>query len=65
MTVVVRTPDNKILVLCKGADSIIEQRLKKDQHHLSKTKDYLNSYADQGLRTLLIARKEIDEVFYD
>ena len=29
MTVVVRTPENKILVICKGADSIIEKRLKR------------------------------------
>jgi phospholipid-transporting ATPase len=29
MTVVVRTPENKVLVICKGADSIIEKRLKK------------------------------------
>ena len=27
MTVIVRTPENKILVVCKGADSIIEKRL--------------------------------------
>lgn len=28
MTVFVRTPENKILVICKGADSIIEERLR-------------------------------------
>ena len=28
MTVVVRTPEDQILVICKGADSIIEKRLK-------------------------------------
>ena len=27
MTVIVRTPEGKILVICKGADSIIEKRL--------------------------------------
>ena len=31
MTVIVRTPEDKILVLCKGADSIIEKRLKPGQ----------------------------------
>ena len=30
MTVVVRTPEDTILVICKGADSIIEKRLKPD-----------------------------------
>lgn len=28
MTIVVRLPDGEIRVLCKGADSIIEPRLK-------------------------------------
>lgn len=65
MTVIVRTQDNKILVICKGADSIIEKRLKKGQAHLSKTNLYLKKYADQGLRTLLIASKEIQENFYE
>lgn len=29
MSVVVKTEEGKILVICKGADSIIEKRLKK------------------------------------
>jgi phospholipid-translocating ATPase len=28
MTVIVETPDNRILVVCKGADSILEPRLR-------------------------------------
>ena len=38
MTVVVRTPEGKILVICKGADSIIEKRLLPCPEHLFKTK---------------------------
>ena len=30
MSVVVKTPEGKILVICKGADSIIEKRLKAE-----------------------------------
>ena len=37
MTVVVRTPENKVLVLCKGADSIIEKRLRPNADLLAKT----------------------------
>ena len=37
MTVIVRTPQNKILVVCKGADSIIEKRLVPNQGTLAKT----------------------------
>ena len=31
MTVIVKTEEGKILALCKGADSIIEKRLREDQ----------------------------------
>lgn len=37
MTVVVRCEDGRILVICKGADSIIEKRLKKGQSTLKTT----------------------------
>jgi len=30
MSVIVRTPDNRVMVVCKGADSIINARLQKD-----------------------------------
>ena len=37
MTVVVRTPEDKILVITKGADSIIEKRLKANSRYLQRT----------------------------
>ena len=46
MTVVVKTPDNRILVICKGADSIIEKRLAPNQEHLAKTKQFLDQFAE-------------------
>lgn len=65
MTVIVRTPDNKIMVICKGADSIIEKRLKPDEGLLELTNKYLEEYANEGLRTLLICYKFVDNDFYD
>ena len=65
MSVIVRTPDNKIMIVCKGADSIIEKRLRPGQSHLAKTKEYLDEYAKQGLRTLLIAYKYVEEDLYE
>jgi len=65
MSVVVRTPDDRILCICKGADSIIEKRLKPGQEHLKATQKFLESYATIGLRTLLIAKRELDEAFYE
>ena len=65
MTVVVRTPENRILVICKGADSIIEKRLRPGQVYLKKTQNFLDTYAKTGLRTLLIASKEIEQAEYE
>lgn len=64
MTVVVKTPEGKILVICKGADSIIEKRLRAGQDHLKRTQNFLDAYAKEGLRTLLIASKEISDDQY-
>lgn len=61
MTVIVRSEDGKIRVLCKGADSIIIPRLAKDTAFVDTTTEYLDSFAKEGLRTLLIAEKEISE----
>jgi len=59
MTVVVKTPEDAILVICKGADSIIEKRLKPSPMLLDRTQGFLDAYAKVGLRTLLIASKQI------
>ncbi len=64
MSVIVRTEDDRILVICKGADSIIEKRLKPNQGCLQTTKGFLDDFAKTGLRTLLIAQKEISEEQY-
>lgn len=56
MTVVVKSPDGKILVMTKGADSIIIPRLRKGQDSLiDKTNQFLNEVANEGLRTLILA----------
>lgn len=64
MTVIVRTPDNKIKVLCKGADSIVQARLSNsdlNNEMLKHTVQHLETYASSGLRTLLLAEKELTE----
>lgn len=58
MSVIVRMPNGEIKVMCKGADSIITQRL-KDKSEVEKTDEYLEDYAGEGLRTLLLAEKVI------
>ena len=65
MSVIVRTPEDKIICMTKGADSIIQARLCAGQQELmKKTENYLDQYAKQGLRTLLLAQREIDPETY-
>ena len=66
MSAIIRMPDGKIMLFCKGADSVIYSRLKKgDQQQLRKsTAEHLEMFAREGLRTLCIAQKELDEEEY-
>ena len=53
------------MLICKGADSVIEKLLKKGQDKiLEKTDEYCRSYAQEGLRTLYLAMREIPENEY-
>lgn len=66
MSVVVRSPEGKVLVMTKGADSIILPRLRKGQDELiAKTSEFLSGYAQDGLRTLIVAEREVDEKYYE
>ncbi len=69
MSVIVRCPDSgNLKLLCKGADSVILQRLAADSpnnQQVSKlTQEYLETYASSGLRTLLFAERELTESEY-
>ncbi|KAB8337153.1 hypothetical protein FH972_021457 [Carpinus fangiana] len=66
MSAIIRMPNGKIMLFCKGADSIIYSRLTKgEQTELRKqTAEHLEMFAREGLRTLCIARKEISEEYY-
>jgi magnesium-transporting ATPase (P-type) len=65
MSVIVRNPEGRILVMCKGADSIILPLLHKESQNVEKTVKMLEGYSKEGLRTLLIAEKEISEDVYN
>ncbi|XP_004299251.1 PREDICTED: putative phospholipid-transporting ATPase 9 [Fragaria vesca subsp. vesca] len=65
MSVIVRNEEGKILLLSKGADSVMFQRLAKDGREFEeKTREHINEYADAGLRTLVLAYRELDEEEY-
>ncbi|KAM5531114.1 hypothetical protein V8D89_015228 [Ganoderma adspersum] len=64
MSTVVRCPDGKIKLFCKGADTVILERLSEDQPYTEKTLLHLEDYATDGLRTLCIASRDIPEAEY-
>ena len=66
MSAIIRMPDNRIVLFCKGADSIIYSRLKRsEQIELRKeTAEHLEMFAREGLRTLCVAQKELNEEEY-
>ncbi|XP_015584526.1 putative phospholipid-transporting ATPase 9 [Ricinus communis] len=66
MSVIVRDEGGKLLLLCKGADSIMFERLAKNGREFEgKTKEHISEYADAGLRTLVLAYRELDEEEYN
>ncbi|KAH9884860.1 phospholipid-translocating P-type ATPase [Xylariomycetidae sp. FL2044] len=66
MSAIVKMPDGRIVLFCKGADSIIYSRLKRgEQAELRRTTaEHLEMFAREGLRTLCIARRVLDEKEY-
>ncbi|NWT83475.1 AT8B2 ATPase, partial [Lanius ludovicianus] len=65
MSVIVRSPEGKIRLYCKGADTILLERLHPvNQDLTSITTDHLNEYAGEGLRTLVLAYKDLEESYY-
>lgn len=66
MSAIIRMPDNRIILFCKGADSIIYSRLKRgEQPELRRTTaEHLEMFAREGLRTLCIAQRELGEKEY-
>ncbi|KAL3866130.1 hypothetical protein ACJMK2_043460 [Sinanodonta woodiana] len=62
MSVIVRDPKGKIQLLCKGADTVINERLHPSSADLKELTDHhLNEFAQEGLRTLNLAYKDIAE----
>uniref|UniRef100_A0A8D0CGF6 Phospholipid-transporting ATPase n=1 Tax=Scleropages formosus TaxID=113540 RepID=A0A8D0CGF6_SCLFO len=62
MSVVVRSPEGKIRLYCKGADTLLFERLHPcNQDLMNVTSDHLNEYAADGLRTLVLAYRDLSE----
>lgn len=64
MSTVVRMPDGRIKLFCKGADTVILSRLAKEQPYQDLTLMHLEDFASVGLRTLCIASRDISPSEY-
>ncbi|PKA56458.1 Putative phospholipid-transporting ATPase 4 [Apostasia shenzhenica] len=65
MSVVVQNQSGQILLLSKGADSVIFERLSKNgRMYEDDTRMHLNEYGEAGLRTLALAYKILEQNEY-
>eukprot|EP00505_MAST-04D_sp_SCG-Rhode-Island_P003189 Stramenopile-MAST_4_protein_3189 len=65
-SVIVERDDGSIILYTKGADNVIKERMAKSgQLRLKETEEQLDAYAAVGLRTLLIAKRDISKDEYD
>uniref|UniRef100_A0A8D0MR42 Phospholipid-transporting ATPase n=1 Tax=Sus scrofa TaxID=9823 RepID=A0A8D0MR42_PIG len=65
MSVIVRTPEDRVMLFCKGADTILCQLLHPSCRSLKEvTMDHLDDFASDGLRTLMVAYRELDNAFF-
>ncbi|XP_066581093.1 phospholipid-transporting ATPase ID isoform X4 [Prorops nasuta] len=65
MSVILRK-DGHLRLYCKGADNVIYERLKKDSEEImTSTQEHLNKFAGEGLRTLCLSVRDLDEAFFN
>ncbi|NXK74175.1 AT8B3 ATPase, partial [Amazona guildingii] len=64
MSVLVRDPQGKIRLYTKGADTVILERLQNRGPNETFTERALDHFAEETLRTLCLASKEVSEVEY-
>ncbi|RDX96739.1 putative phospholipid-transporting ATPase 4, partial [Mucuna pruriens] len=65
MSVIVRDEEGTIFLMCKGADSIIFDRMSKNgKMYLEATTRHLNEYGEAGLRTLALSYRKLEEQEY-
>ena len=67
MSVIVRNPEGRLVLYCKGADSVIYARLAADHDPDLKecTAHDLETFANAGLRTLCVAYRYLEEAEYE
>ena len=63
MSLILKEPSsNRIILLCKGADQVMFPLLREDQALRHIVEDHLHHFAIEGLRTLVMCQKELEEI---
>nr|XP_042702566.1 phospholipid-transporting ATPase ID-like isoform X2 [Chrysemys picta bellii] len=66
MSVIVRSPEGDLTLYCKGADTIVYELLDASCESLKdETMEHLNEFAGEGLRTLVVAYKNLQEDYFE
>uniref|UniRef100_A0A8B9HPB2 Phospholipid-transporting ATPase n=1 Tax=Astyanax mexicanus TaxID=7994 RepID=A0A8B9HPB2_ASTMX len=64
MSIILKCPDGRIRLYCKGADTVIYQRLSPNSKHKETTQEALDGFANETLRTLCLCYKDISAAEY-
>ncbi|KDO82678.1 hypothetical protein CISIN_1g0009122mg, partial [Citrus sinensis] len=65
-SVVCRYADGRLVLYCKGADSVIYERLANGNEDLKKvTREHLEQFGSSGLRTLCLAYRDLSPDMYE
>lgn len=59
MSIILKFPDGRIRLYCKGADTVIYERLSPNTRHRDTTQSALDVFANETLRTLCLCYKDI------
>ncbi|XP_058073822.1 phospholipid-transporting ATPase 3 isoform X2 [Magnolia sinica] len=65
-SVICRYPNGRLVLYCKGADTVIYERLVDGDNNLKKvTRAHLEQFGSSGLRTLCLAYKDLSSEWYE
>lgn len=64
MSIILKFPDGRIRLYCKGADTVIYERLSPNSRHKESTQEALDVFANATLRTLCLCYKDISAQEY-
>ncbi|KAM9734402.1 LOW QUALITY PROTEIN: phospholipid-transporting ATPase IC [Menidia menidia] len=65
MSIILKFPDGRIRLYCKGADTVVYERLSPNSKYRDSTQNALDIFANETLRTLCLCYKDISASEYE